>query len=179
MGGGPSGVEPTVTSIYDVSFKSITHQEVKLEVYRGKVLLIVNIATHCGFTPQLAGLQELYSKYKDRGFEVLGFPSNDFFKQSPGTDEEIQQFCDTRYRATFLMFEKIVVKGEGQHELYAFLTSPRTNPKFSGKIGWNFNKFLIGRDGSILNRFGSRVRPTSKEVDEAVNSALGSPSSSE
>jgi glutathione peroxidase len=172
MGGGPSGVEPTVTSIYDVSVKTIMGEDIKLEVYRGKVLLIVNTATHCGFTPQLAGLQELYLKYKERGFEVLSFPWNDFFKQSPGTNQEIQQFCDTCYRATFPMFEKIVVKGEGQHELYAFLTSPTTNPKFAGKIGWNFNKFLIGRDGSIQNRFGSRVSPTSKEVNEAVDAAL-------
>jgi glutathione peroxidase len=172
MGGGASGVEPTATSIYEHTVKTITGEEVKLETYRGKVLLIVNTASKCGFTGQYKGLQKLYDQYKDQGFFVLGFPCNNFLGQEPGTEEEIQTFCDLNYHVTFPLFEKVDVKGPTQCQLYAFLTSPTTNPNFSGKIGWNFNKFLIGKDGTILNRFGSRISPDSAEVDQAIKAAL-------
>jgi glutathione peroxidase len=175
MGGGASGVDPTATSIYEHSVKTITGEEIKLENYKGKVLLIVNVASKCGFTGQYAPLQALYEKYKDQGFYVLGFPCNNFLSQEPGTEAEIQTFCDLNYHVTFPMFEKIDCKGPTQSQLYAFLTSEKTNPQFAGKIGWNFNKFLIGRDGKILNRFGTRVSPDAKEVDDAVQAALAAP----
>jgi glutathione peroxidase len=172
MGGGASGVEPTAESIYDIPVRTNGGEEVKMETYRGKVLLIVNTASRCGFTGQYAGLQKLYRKHQDRGFVVLAFPSNDFLKQEPGTDAEIKQFCELNYSITFPIFAKISVKGKAQHQLYAFLTSRKTNPRFSGKIGWNFNKFLIGKDGTVLNRFATRVSPEAAEVDQAVEGAL-------
>jgi glutathione peroxidase len=172
MGCGGSGVEPTASSIYDHTVKTITGEALSFDTYKGKVLLIVNTASKCGFTGQYAGLQTLYEKYQDQGFLVLGFPCNNFLSQEPGTEEEIQKFCDVNYHVTFPMFEKIDVKGSTQCQLYAFLTSPKTNPGFSGKIGWNFTKFLIGRNGQVLNRFQTSTRPESTEVDEAVQSAL-------
>jgi glutathione peroxidase len=172
MGCGTSGFEPLSHSIYDISVRTNAGEEIKLETYRGKVLLIVNTASKCGFTGQYAGLQKQYMKYQDRGFLVLAFPSNNFLKQEPGTNAEIKEFCERTYSITFPIFEKVNVKGPAQHELYAFLTSPRTNPRFAGKIGWNFNKFLIGRDGTVLNRFGTRIAPEAKEVDNAIIAAL-------
>jgi glutathione peroxidase len=171
MGGGASGVEPTATSIYEISAKLNNGDEIKLDTYRGKVLLIVNTASKCGFTGQYDPLQKLYLKYQDRGFVVLAFPSNNFFSQEPGTNADIKQFCELTYHITFPIFEKIDVKGETQHELYALLTSPKTNPQFAGKIGWNFNKFLIGKDGTILNRFGSRS-PGFDVIERAIEAAL-------
>ena len=160
-------------NFYDIEAKTIDGEAVKLEQFKGKTLLIVNTASKCGFTGQYDGLQELYETYKDRGFVILGFPSNDFLKQEPGSNEEIASFCKLNYGVTFPMFEKISVKGDAQHPLYQFLTSKETNPEFSGKISWNFNKFLISKDGQIINRFGSRTKPSDKKLVEAIKREIG------
>lgn len=160
------------TNFYAIEAKTISGETVKMEQYKGKVLLIVNTASKCGFTPQYAGLEALYEKYKDQGLLVLGFPSNDFREQEPGTNEEIAHFCKLNYGVTFPMFGKIVVKGDGQHPLYAYLTSKETDPKFSGEITWNFNKFLISRNGEIVNRFDSSIKPDDKELVAAIEAEL-------
>lgn len=161
-------------SVHDFTVQNIDGAEVKLGDYAGQVLLIVNVASKCGFTSQYAGLQELYIKYKDQGLLILGFPANNFLGQEPGTNAEIKQFCSANYQVTFPMFAKISVKGDDQAPLYRFLTEKTTNPKFSGEISWNFNKFLIGRNGEILDRFGSRDKPESEEVVQAIEKALKS-----
>lgn len=164
--------EVPVTDFYQIEATTIAGEPVKMEQFQGKVLLIVNTASKCGFTGQYDGLQELYEKYTDQGLVILGFPSNDFLKQEPGSNEEIAAFCKMNYGVTFPMFEKIVVKGEGQHPLYAYLTSEQTNPEFSGGISWNFNKFLISKDGKIVNRFGSPTEPADAELVSAVEAEL-------
>jgi glutathione peroxidase len=161
-----------VSSIYDFAVKDIDGEEVKLEEYEGKVILIVNVASKCGFTPQYKGLQALYEKYQSDGFVVLGFPANNFLGQEPGSNEEIKQFCSLTYGVTFPMFSKISVKGDDIAPLYVYLTDASTNPDFAGGISWNFNKFLIGRDGNILNRFGSKDDPGSDKVLHAIEEAL-------
>ena len=140
--------------------------------YDGKVLLLVNVASKCGFTKQYAGLQQLYEKYKDRGFVVLGFPANNFMGQEPGTDSEIKNFCTTQFNVTFPMFSKISVKGKKIHPLYQYLTSPKENGEFGGPIKWNFNKFLIGKDGETIARFGSKAKPLDAQITDAVEKAL-------
>jgi glutathione peroxidase-family protein len=165
----------TMSSIHDFTVKQIDGTSAALSNYKGKVLLIVNVASRCGFTGQYAGLQKLYETYKDRGLVVLGFPANDFLFQEPGSNKEIAEFCSLKYHVTFPMFEKIVVTGSNSHPLYKYLTDKATNPEFSGKITWNFNKFLIGRDGRILNRFGSRTEPENKDVTAAIEKALELP----
>ena len=155
--------------------KNIEGREVALSEYKGKVILIVNVASRCGFTPQYEGLQKLHERYKDAGLVVLGFPANNFMNQEPGSDAEILEFCSARFHVTFPMFSKISVKGPDIHPLYKFLTSEETNPGHAGAISWNFNKFLIGRDGAALARFGSRDAPESSEVMQAVEKALGAP----
>lgn len=164
--------ESSVNSIYDIEAETITGETIKLEAYKGKTLLIVNTASKCGFTGQYEGLQALYETYKDREFVILGFPSNDFMKQEPGSNDEIASFCQLNYGVTFPMFGKISVKGDEQHPLYTFLTSKETNPEFSGKISWNFNKFVIGPDGKIINRFGSRTKPSDKKLIGAIEGAM-------
>ena len=164
--------ETAVKSIYDFTMKDIDGKEVSLDTYRGKVVLLVNVASRCGFTPQYEGLEKLYEKYSDQGLVVLGFPANNFMGQEPGTNEEIKEFCSSRYSVSFPMFAKISVKGRDQHPLYRFLTGKETNPRFSGDISWNFNKFLIGRDGAVVARFGSRAAPESSEVTSAIEAAL-------
>jgi glutathione peroxidase len=159
-------------SLYDISVRDIDGGEVSLASYRGKVLLIVNVASRCGFTGQYEGLQKLYETYGERGFFVLGFPSNDFMGQEPGSNAEIKEFCSLKYRVTFPMFEKIIVKGKEMHPLYRYLTEEISNPGHSGKITWNFNKFLVGRDGKVLARFGSRTAPEDKELVQAIEKAL-------
>ena len=159
-------------SIYDFTMRDIDGNDVSLETFRGKVVMVVNVASKCGFTGQYAGLQALYETHKDRGFAILGFPANDFLWQEPGSDSEIKQFCTLNYGVTFPMFAKIHVKGRDQHPLYAYLTGKRTNPEFGGKITWNFNKFLVGRDGRIVARFGSRTKPDSPDVAAAIEKAL-------
>ena len=161
-----------MTSIYDFNAVNIDGNDVNLADYKGKVLLIVNVASKCGFTPQYEGLQKLYSEYKDRGFEILAFPANDFMGQEPGTNEQIKTFCRVNYQVSFPLFSKISVKGENIHPLYKYLTDKNTNPKFAGKITWNFNKFLIDRKGNIVNRFDSKIKPRSPEVIQAIEKAL-------
>ncbi len=161
-----------MNSIYEIEAQTISGETVSLEIYKGKTLLIVNTASKCGFTGQYEGLQKLYETYSDRGFVILGFPSNDFLKQEPGTNEEIASFCQLNYGVTFPMFGKISVKGSDQHPLYANLTSKETNPDFSGKISWNFNKFLVSPDGKVVARFGSRAKPDDAELISAIETAL-------
>jgi len=158
-------------AIYDFVVEDIDGNNVKLEDFRGKVLLIVNVASKCEFTPQYQGLQKIYSKYKEQGFTVLGFPSNSF-EQEPETNYEIKAFCESVYGVTFPMFSKISVKDEDKAPLYAFLTEKETNPKFSGEITWNFNKFLIDRNGKIIARFDSKDEPESPKIIAAIEKAL-------
>jgi glutathione peroxidase len=157
-------------TVYGVPLKDIDGKSTSLKAYEGKVLLIVNVASKCGYTPQYAGLESLQRKYADKGFAVLGFPCNQFGGQEPGTPEEIKQFCSTKYNVTFPLFEKIEVNGPGRHGLYAALAG-KDSP-FPGDIRWNFTKFLVGRDGKILKRFESRAKPDSPELIQAVESAL-------
>lgn len=167
--------EGAVTNLYSFTMKDIDGKNVSLADYRGKVLLLVNVASKCGFTGQYEGLESLYKRYKDRGLVILGFPANDFLWQEPGTDAEIKTFCSLKFGVTFPMFSKISVKGSDMHPLYQYLTAKETNPQFAGAISWNFNKFLVGRDGKILARFGSRTTPADKDLVEAVEKALATP----
>lgn len=156
-------------TVYDFSPRSIDGETVSLSRYRGKVLLIVNTASRCGFTRQYAGLQELFERYRGRGLVVLGFPANDFMNQEPGDEEAIERFCSAKYGVTFPLFAKISVRGGSLHPLYQFLTE---HPGVGGKITWNFNKFLIGRDGKPAERFNTRTPPLDRRVIEAVERAL-------
>lgn len=160
-------------SIYDFTLPSIDGQATSLGTYTGKVIMIVNVASRCGFTGQYEGLEKLYQAYKGRGFVILGFPANNFLGQEPGTDAEIKSFCSLKYNVTFPLFAKLSVKGSDKHPLYKYLTEKESNPEFSGEISWNFNKFLIGRDGKIVQRFGSRTKPEDPVVRQAVEKALG------
>lgn len=162
----------TNAHIYDFVMKDIGGVDVPLRTFEGKVLLVVNVASKCGFTPQYAGLQSLYERYREKGFEILGFPANDFLWQEPGSDQEIRQFCSTKYNVGFPLFSKIPVKGKSIHPLYRYLTDKETNPRFSGKITWNFNKFLVDRNGQIVNRFDSNVEPLDEQVISAVEAAV-------
>jgi glutathione peroxidase len=157
-------------ALYDVPLKDIDGQPTSLKAYKGKVLLIVNVASKCGYTPQYAGLEALQEKYKGKGFSVLGFPCNQFGRQEPGTNEEIKQFCSSKYQVTFPLFDKIEVNGPNRQQLYAILAGDGS--PFPGDIKWNFSKFLIGRDGKILKRFESKVKPDSAELTQAIESAL-------
>ena len=140
---------------------------------RERVVLIVNVASFCGFTPQYEGLEAIYRKYKDRGLVVLGFPANNFGAQEPGTNEEIKTFCNRKYDVTFPMYAKISVAGADKAPLYQFLTDKQANPATGGEIKWNFTKFLVGRDGTVASRFESAVKPESAEVAAAIEKALG------
>ena len=166
----PKGGKQAV--IYNFALKSIDGKEVNLSQYRGKALLLVNVASQCGYTPQYEGLQKIYAKYNHRGLVVLGFPANNFGAQEPGTDQEIKTFCSTRFNVTFPMFSKISVKGPDKHPLYQYLTDASTNPNFAGEIKWNFNKFLIDRQGNIAARFDSKDAPESETVTAAIEKAL-------
>ncbi len=158
--------------IYDIPVRDIAGREVRLADYRDKVLLIVNVASKCGFTRQYAGLEKLYRSYADRGLVVLGFPANNFMGQEPGTEAEIKQFCTLTYGVTFPMFAKISVKGKNIHPLYAFLTDKTLHPDTGGAVTWNFNKFLVARDGRILAHYGSRTEPDDPELVAAIDRAL-------
>ncbi len=151
------------------TMKGIDGKDVDLGSYKGKVVLVVNVASRCGATPQYSGLQSLYEKYEDKGFVVLGFPANDFGAQEPGSDEQIKEFCSTKYAVTFPMFSKITVKGPDKATLYKVLTET-ADP--SGEVGWNFEKFLIGKDGKITGRFKTRVSPDDAELVSAIEAAL-------
>ncbi|GGP14871.1 glutathione peroxidase [Oceanobacillus neutriphilus] len=159
-----------MTSIYDFTAKTIEGEEQPLSDYKGKVLLIVNTASKCGFTPQFDGLQKLYDQYKDQGFEVLGFPCNQFGHQDPGADEEINQFCKQNYGVSFQMFSKVNVKGKNVHPLFAFLTSEQKGI-LGEQIKWNFTKFLINQDGEVLKRFGPQKNPDiiEKDIEALLN----------
>ena len=146
-------------SIYDFNMISIEGWNRPLSEYRDKVILIVNTASKCGFTPQYEGLQKLYDDYKEKGFVILGFPANDFLRQEPGTNEEIKEFCSVTYNITFPMFEKIHVKGKEIHPLYKYLTAGGGKEEFAGKISWNFTKFLINRQGEVIARFAPKDDP--------------------
>ena len=161
-----------VTGPLEFKMKGIDGKEVDLSQYKGKVVLFVNVASKCGYTPQYEGLQALSEKYSKAGLVVIGVPANEFGKQEPGTDEEIAKFCSSKYNVTFPMLSKVVVKGEGISPLYNFLTSKETNPKFAGPIGWNFEKFLVGKDGEVVGRFNSKVTPNSDELTKAIKTEL-------
>ena len=160
-------------SIYDFTMKSIDGQQVSLKDYSGKVVLLVNVASKCGFTPQYAGLEALYEKYKDKGFVIVGIPANNFAQQEPGTDEEIKKFCSSKYMVTFPMMAKVSVLGDDKTPLYSYLTDKTADPKFAGDIKWNFTKFLFDRSGKPVARFEPKVTPDSPEVAAAIESALG------
>jgi glutathione peroxidase len=157
-------------TLYDIPLKDIDGKSTSLKPYAGKVLLIVNVASKCGYTPQYAGLEAAYQKYAGKGLTVLGFPCNQFGGQEPGTNEQIKQFCSSTYHVTFPLFDKIDVNGTNRHALYAELAG-KDSP-FPGNIRWNFTKFLVGRDGKILARFDSKVEPDSPELIQALETAL-------
>jgi glutathione peroxidase len=159
-------------TVHDFTLNSIEGQATPLASFKGKVVLLVNVASRCGFTPQYAGLEALYEKYKDRGFVIVGIPANNFGAQEPGTNQEIKTFCTSKYHVTFPMMAKVSVKGDDITPLYAFLTDKAANPKTGGEIGWNFTKFLIGPDGKVLARFDSEVEPDSKDLNSAIEKAL-------
>jgi glutathione peroxidase len=153
-------------SFFDLSAQDIDRRERSLGDWKGKVVLVVNTASECGNTPQYAGLEELWQEYKDRGFAVLGFPSNDFGAQEPGTEDQIKQFCSREYRVTFPMFAKVKTKGQGQSPVYQFLTAGEPPPK------WNFHKYLVGKDGRVIRSFGDKVEPDDEALRAAIDAAL-------
>ena len=157
-------------SLYDIPLKDINGKDTSLKEYKGKVLLIVNVASHCGYTPQYEGLQAIFKKYEAKGLVVVGFPCNDFGAQEPGTPEEIKTFCSSKYNVTFPLFAKLHVKGPEQHPLYAALTGK--DAPFPGDVKWNFGKFVIDRDGKIVKRFDSAAKPESPAVTGAIEAAL-------
>ncbi len=163
---------PRENSMYEFTMKDIDGKDIKLDAYKGKVVMIVNTASRCGNTPQYEGLQALYDKYNEKGFVVLGFPANNFMGQEPGSDEDIKEFCTLNYNVTFPMFSKISVKGTDQHPFYSFLTHKETNPGFDGDITWNFEKFLTDRNGKIIARFTPKTKPEDAKVVEAIEKAL-------
>jgi glutathione peroxidase len=159
-------------SIYQVELPRLDGKPESLSVYSGKVVLAVNVASRCGFTPQYAGLQALHDRYSDRGFTVLGFPSNQFMHQEPGTAEQIQEFCSINYGVTFPLFAKLEVKGDAQHPLYSILTESADDSGKAGNVSWNFEKFLVGRDGHVVRRFRSKVEPEDPRIVETIESLL-------
>ena len=164
-----SAAEKPHTRVLGFTMKNIDGEDVHLSKYKGKVLLIVNVASECGFTPQYKDLEALYLKYKERGFMILGFPANNFGAQEPGTDQEIKKFCSSTYGITFDLFSKISVKGEDQHPLYKAIT---TDPTYGGDVKWNFQKYVVDRDGNLVGKYLSKVTPMSDEVTSAIEKAL-------
>jgi glutathione peroxidase len=162
-----------VTTLYGFTVPDLEGKPVSLSAFRGKVLLLVNTASKCGYTPQYEGLEKLSRNYRERGLVVAGFPANNFRGQEPGSNAEIRTFCSTKYGVDFPMFGKISVKGEDIHPLYRWLTAKETDPAFAGDIEWNFTKFLVDREGKVIARFPSAVKPDSPEVTAAVEKALG------
>jgi glutathione peroxidase len=160
----------SASSILNIPLKDINDKATSLNAYQGKVILLVNVASQCGFTPQYKGLESIYEKFKDKGFVIVGVPCNDFGQQEPGTPEEIKSFCENNYHVTFPLMSKVHVKGGEQHPLYAAITG--SDSPFPGPITWNFNKFLIGRDGKIVKRFDSKVKPESAELTQFIETAL-------
>jgi len=168
------GAEEEKKSAGPLTYKmqSLDGKDIDLSKYKGKVVMIVNVASECGLTPQYEQLQALHKKYGEQGLAVLGFPANEFGKQEPGSNAEISEFCTKNYGVEFDMFAKVVVKGDGQCDLYKYLTSKDTNGKYAGDITWNFEKFLIGRDGQVKARFSPRTKPDADEVVKAVEAEL-------
>lgn len=162
-----------ISKIYDIEAKTIQGKIIKLAEYKDRVLLIVNTASKCGLVKQFAELQQLYQSYGEKGLTVLGFPANNFMNQEPKTEREIEEFVQSGYGITFPMFSKISVRGKEIHPLYKHLTDSVSNPVFKGKITWNFNKFLISREGEIIGRFSSKTNPLATKVVEAIEKALG------
>jgi glutathione peroxidase len=158
-------------NIYDFTLPSIDGKPMPLAEFKGKVVLVVNVASRCGYTPQYSALESLYEKYKDQGFVIVGFPANNFGAQEPGTNEEIKTFCSRKYNVTFPMYSKVSVKGDDQTPLYQYLTK-QTGASIAGDIKWNFTKFLVDRNGNVVQRFESAVTPDSKEVVSAVEKQL-------
>ena len=154
------------SSVHEFTMNTITGKPVPLADYKGKVVLVVNVASKCGYTPQYEGLEALYKKYKDQGLVVLGFPANNFMSQEPGTNDEIGAFCKSKYGVTFPMFSKMSVKGDDKAPLYQFLTAT------GGEIPWNFTKFLVGKDGKPIQRFEPGVKPDASELSAAIEKAL-------
>jgi glutathione peroxidase len=159
-------------SVHDFTLNSIDAQATQLGGYKGKVVLLVNVASRCGFTPQYSALEAVYEKYKNRGFVIVGIPANNFGSQEPGTNAEIKTFCQTKYSVTFPMMAKVSVKGDDITPLYQFLTDKAANPATGGEIKWNFTKFLIGPDGRVIMRFEPDVTPDSPQVTSAIEKAL-------
>ena len=159
-------------TVYEFTAKTIDGDTVSLDNYRGRVLLIVNVASKCGFTPQYDGLEKLYEKYRARGFDVLGFPSNQFLSQEPGSESEIKSFCELNYKVKFPLFSKIDVNGEHTHPLYGYLKAAQPGVLGTQKIKWNFTKFLIDRRGKPIKRYAPRTKP--EEIDTDIQAALGS-----
>lgn len=159
-------------SVYGFSMKDIDGKNVDLSQYKGKVALVVNVASKCGYTPQYKNLEAVYEKYHEKGFEILAFPANEFKAQEPGSNAEIKEFCTSTYHTKFPLFSKIVVKGEGQAPLYQYLTSTDANQQTAGDIKWNFTKFLVSKDGKVVARFEPKVKPDDKEVVEAIEKEL-------
>jgi glutathione peroxidase len=161
-----------VGAVLNFRMNNIQGKEVYLGDYRGKVLLLVNVASQCGLTPQYEGLEALYRKYKEQGFQILAFPANNFSAQEPGTNQEILTFCKTKYDVTFDVFAKISVKGEDQCELYRFLTDEQKNPGFGGEVPWNFQKYLVSHEGKVIGKFAPQVEPSADELTKAIEAAL-------
>lgn len=157
-------------SLYDIKLKDIDGKDTTLAPYKGKVVLIVNVASKCGYTKQYAGLESVYEKYKDKGFVILGFPCNQFGGQEPGSNEEIKQFCSSKFNVTFPLYDKLEVNGANRHPLYVALAG-KDSP-FPGDIKWNFNKFLVSKDGKIIHRYDSKVTPESEELTKDIDAAL-------
>src|SRR2546422_1642347 len=161
-------------SIFDFTMNSIDGEATYLSKFQGKVVLLVNVASRCGFTPQYAALEKVYEKYKDRGFVIVGIPANNFGGQEPGSNQEIKTFCSSKYNVTFPMMAKVSVKGEDTTPLYQFLTDKAANPQTGGEIKWNFTKFLVGLDVRVITRFEPEVTPDAPQVTSAIEKALSS-----
>lgn len=168
-----SGSLFAASSVYDFTLPSIDGKPIPLASFKGKVVLMVNVASQCVYTPQYAALETIYEKYKDRGFIILGFPANNFGEQEPGTNAEIKTFCSTKYNVTFPMFSKISVEGRDQNPLYAYLTKG-ANPSVAGDIQWNFTKFLVDRSGHVVRRFEPEITPDSPQVIDSIEKLLKS-----
>jgi glutathione peroxidase len=167
-----AGAAEQARSVLDFTLQGIDGMETPLRQFQGKVLLLVNTASKCGFTPQYKTFEEIYKRYKDQGLVILGFPANNFLWQEPGTNQEIKQFCLINYGVSFPMFAKISVAGKDIDPLYKFLVDKETNPRFAGKISWNFTKFLVDRKGEVVARFAPRTVPDDPEVIAAIEKAL-------
>jgi glutathione peroxidase len=165
-------IRAVMPTLHDFKVKTIDGQERSLADYKGQVLLVVNVASQCGLTPQYTALEELHRKYQGRGFSVLGFPCNDFGAQEPGTEQEIKEFCSTKYDVTFPLFSKVHVKGDGQAPVYEFLTAVNAPPKGPGEVVWNFEKFVVDKSGNVVARFVPPTAALDGEVTTAIDMAL-------